>query len=44
LVISGLRPPPATGAYAGANGVLHTVSRGQNSPYRDDTLHLILPT
>jgi hypothetical protein len=33
-----------TGAYAGASGVLHTVSRGPNSPYRDDTLHLILPT
>jgi hypothetical protein len=32
-----------TGAYAGASGVLHTVSRGQNSPYTDDTLHLILP-
>ena len=33
-----------TGAYAGATGVLHTVSRGQNSPYSDDTIHLILPT
>jgi hypothetical protein len=32
-----------TGAYTGASGVLHAVSRGQNSPYTDDTLHLVLP-
>jgi hypothetical protein len=33
-----------TGAYMGATGTLHTVSRGQNSPYSDDTLHLLLPS
>jgi hypothetical protein len=33
-----------TGAYVGASGYLHTVSRGANSPYSDDTLHLILPS
>jgi hypothetical protein len=33
-----------TGAYAGATGVLHTVSRGQNSPYTDDTIHLTIPS
>jgi allene oxide cyclase-like protein len=33
-----------TGAYVGASGYLHTISRGANSPYSDDTLHLILPS
>jgi hypothetical protein len=33
-----------TGKYLGATGTLHTHSRGQNSPYSDDTLHLVLPS
>ena len=30
-----------TGAYEGARGSIKTVSRGQNSPYSDDTVHLL---
>lgn len=30
-----------TGAYEGARGSITTVSRGQNSPYTDDTIHLL---
>jgi hypothetical protein len=33
-----------TGNFAGATGTLKTVSRGQNSNYSDDTIHLILPS
>ena len=32
-----------TGVYAGATGTSVSVSRGQNSPYSDDTIHLLLP-
>jgi hypothetical protein len=32
-----------TGAYAGVRGTVVSVSRGQNSPYSDDTFNLILP-
>jgi hypothetical protein len=30
-----------TGAYEGARGSITAVSRGQNSPYTDDTVHLL---
>jgi hypothetical protein len=30
-----------TGAYEGARGSIKAVSRGQNSPYTDDTVHLL---
>jgi hypothetical protein len=30
-----------TGAYAGARGTVTSVSRGQNSPYSDDTVRLL---
>jgi hypothetical protein len=30
-----------TGAYEGATGMVTSVSRGQNSPYSDDTVHLL---
>jgi len=33
-----------TGAYTGATGTLRSVSRGPNSPFSDDTIHLILPS
>ena len=32
-----------TGAYEGATGSITAVSRGDNSPYTDDTIHLVLP-
>jgi hypothetical protein len=30
-----------TGAYEGARGSIKAVSRGQSSPYTDDTVHLL---
>jgi hypothetical protein len=30
-----------TGAYEGALGSIKAVSRGENSPYTDDTVHLL---
>jgi hypothetical protein len=30
-----------TGAYVGASGEIVSVSRGSNSPYSDDTIHLL---
>jgi hypothetical protein len=33
-----------TGAYHGATGTIRSVSRGDNSPYTDDTLQLQLPS
>ena len=30
-----------TGAYEGARGSVTSVSRGDNSPYSDDTVHLL---
>jgi hypothetical protein len=30
-----------TGAYEGARGEITTVSRGENSPFTDDTVHLL---
>src|SRR6185437_2458950 len=33
-----------TGAYEGVTGSVKSVSRGQNSPYTDDTIHLIWPS
>jgi hypothetical protein len=33
-----------TGVYEGATGSIKSVSRGENSPYTNDTVHLILPT
>jgi hypothetical protein len=30
-----------TGAYEGALGSIEAVSRGANSPYTDDTVHLL---
>ena len=32
-----------TGVYEGVTGSVTSVSRGQNSPYTDDTVHLIWP-
>jgi hypothetical protein len=32
-----------TGVYAGVTGTVTSVSRGENSPYTDDTVHLIWP-
>jgi len=32
-----------TGVYRGATGYIVSVSRGENSPYSDDTFHLQLP-
>jgi hypothetical protein len=32
-----------TGAYEGVTGSVVSVSRGENSPYTDDTVHLIWP-
>ena len=32
-----------TGVYEGVTGSVKSVSRGQNSPYTDDTIHLIWP-
>jgi allene oxide cyclase-like protein len=32
-----------TGVYEGATGSIEARSRGDNSPYTDDTLHLVLP-
>jgi hypothetical protein len=32
-----------TGVYEGASGSLTSLSRGSNSPYSDDTVHLLLP-
>jgi hypothetical protein len=32
-----------TGVYEGVSGSVKSVSRGQNSPYTDDTFHLIWP-
>jgi hypothetical protein len=32
-----------TGVYEGVGGSVLSVSRGQNSPYSDDTLHLVWP-
>jgi len=32
-----------TGAYEGATGSIEAQSRGDNSPYTDDTVHLLLP-
>jgi hypothetical protein len=32
-----------TGVYEGVTGTVTSVSRGQNSPYTDDTVHLIWP-
>jgi hypothetical protein len=32
-----------TGAYEGVTGSVTSVSRGENSPYTDDTVHLIWP-
>jgi hypothetical protein len=32
-----------TGVYQGATGTVVSVSRGQNSPYTDDTFRLLLP-
>jgi hypothetical protein len=32
-----------TGAYEGVSGSVTSVSRGQNNPYTDDTIHLIWP-
>jgi hypothetical protein len=31
-----------TGVYRGATGYITSVSRGENSPYSDDTFHLVL--
>jgi hypothetical protein len=33
-----------TGVYVGASGEVTSVSRGQNSPFSDDTVHLLLPS
>jgi len=33
-----------TGAYEGVTGSVKSVSRSQNSPYTDDTIHLIYPS
>ena len=32
-----------TGVYAGVTGTVDSVSRDQNSPYTDDTFHLVMP-
>jgi purine nucleoside phosphorylase len=32
-----------TGAYEGVSGSILSVSRGDNTPYTDDTVHLIWP-
>jgi hypothetical protein len=32
-----------TGVYEGATGSIEARSRGDNSPYTDDTIHLVLP-
>ena len=32
-----------TGVYAGVTGTVDSVSRGQNSPFTDDTFHLVMP-
>jgi len=32
-----------TGVYEGVTGSITSVSRGQNSPYTDDTVHLVWP-
>jgi hypothetical protein len=32
-----------TGVYEGVTGSVTSVSRGQNSPYTDDTIHLVWP-
>jgi hypothetical protein len=32
-----------TGVYAGASGTVDSVSRGENSPFTDDTFHLLIP-
>jgi hypothetical protein len=32
-----------TGVYEGVTGSVTSVSRGENSPYTDDTVHLIWP-
>jgi hypothetical protein len=32
-----------TGVYRGAAGYVTSVSRGENSPYSDDTFHILLP-
>jgi hypothetical protein len=32
-----------TGVYAGVTGTVDSVARGQNSPYTDDTFHLVMP-
>ena len=33
-----------TGAYEGVTGSVKSVSRGDNSPYTDDTMHLVYPS
>jgi hypothetical protein len=38
IVIAG-----GTGVYRGATGYITSISRGENSPYSDDTVHLQLP-
>jgi hypothetical protein len=32
-----------TGVYRGATGYITSVSRGENSPFSDDTFHILLP-
>jgi purine nucleoside phosphorylase len=32
-----------TGVYEGVTGTVTSVSRGENTPYTDDTVHLIWP-
>jgi hypothetical protein len=32
-----------TGAYRGATGYITSLSRGENSPFSDDTFHIQLP-
>jgi hypothetical protein len=32
-----------TGVYAGASGTVDSVSRSENSPFTDDTFHLLVP-